>query len=195
MKKLFVATLLSTALFGSILPATALAAGAPSGAHNPACSIEFVVGRATCYAPAQVANAEAQAPYAVRPSPAVAQVLGLHLSQVIAYRTNPTSHRASQLYYIYGALRSDYGRAPAFPQSVVVTVAPGRAVQMQTRYLRSACGTEFEVSQAALNHPYRPWGPWYLRGTFAGGTKQFTITANVRQPRLLELACAIRRLG
>jgi hypothetical protein len=66
---------------------------------------------------------------------------------------------------------------------------------MGKRYIHLACGAHFEVSQAALNHAYRPWGPWYLRGNFAHSTRQFTVTANVRQPRLIELACAIRQLG
>jgi hypothetical protein len=195
MTKLFAASLLTLGLFTGILPSAAQAGSAQARAHNAACSIEFIVGRAACYAPTQVAKAEAQAPFAIRPSSAVVQVLGLQLSQVIVYRTDPNSRTPSQLYYLYGALRHDYGRAPALPQSVVVTVAPGRAQRMEERYTYQACGARFEISQAALNHPYRPWGPWYLRGNFAHGARQFTITANVRQPRLTQLACAIHQLG
>ena len=194
MKKFAAATVLALASFAAVLPISAWAEGS-SAAQRPTCSIQYIVGRSACYAPSQVATAEARAPFAVRPSPAVGRVLGLHLSQVIVYWDNPNAKTPTHLDYIYGALRHDYGRAPALPESVVVTVSPGHAQGMERRYLHSACGTTFEVSQAALNHPYRSWGPWYLRGSFGRGTKQFAITANVQQSRLLQLACAVRRLG
>ena len=195
MKRIFAPPLLAVALLGSALPATIQAAGTHAPVHSPACSIDFIVGRAACYAPSQVAAAEAQAPFAIRPSPAIKQILGIHLSQVIVYRSNPSARTPSDVYYLYGALRSDYGRSPELPYSVMVDVSPGFANGKQQRYIHHACGARIEISPAALDHAYRPWGPWYVRASFAHSARQFAMAANVRQPRLTQLACAIRRLG
>jgi hypothetical protein len=61
------------------------------------------------------------------------------------------------------------------------------------KYTRIVGGARFEISQAALDHPYYPWGPWYVVGNFAHHNGSFTITANIPQQKLLDLASALRR--
>jgi hypothetical protein len=72
---------------------------------------------------------------------------------------------------------------------------PGRVARFQTQYAQQACGTRMEISPAALDHPYRPYGPWYLIANFQHLNLSLGIVANMDQTTLKRLACAIRRAG
>jgi hypothetical protein len=124
----------------------------------------------------------------------VARVLRLSLVQVIVWRSGGTANQPS-IDYLYGVLRHDYGRAPGEPVSLRLTESPGRYTHWQARYTRYVQGVPFEISQAALDHPYRSYGPWYLIGNFAHHDASFAITANEPQDRLLKLALALHRAG
>jgi hypothetical protein len=168
-------------------------AGAQSGAA--ACSIQVTFGTATCYAPAQVAQAERQVPFAVRPSAAVARTMHMSLSQVMVW-TTPAPQSRKSITYIYGVLvpGGDYGRTPAQPKSIVIREDRGRA-NLQAQYLQRFHGVAMEVSQAALNHPYRTYGPWYLNANFPQRNLTLSITANLDQATLKQLAYRILQAG
>ena len=46
-----------------------------------------------------------------------------------------------------------------------------------------------------MDHPYRSYGPWYLIGNFAHRHASFTITANIPQGSLIQLATVLRQQG
>lgn len=157
------------------------------------CAIHYINGSQTCYTPAQLIQAEQRALIAVRPSTAVARLLRLPLAQIINYRPYGGSRSNASISYLYGVLRSDYGRAPGNPRSMVITEYTESYTTFVPKYTRIVGGARFEISQAALDHPYHPWGPWYVVGNFAHHTGSFTITANIPQGKLLELASVLRR--
>jgi hypothetical protein len=194
--RLLLTTLLAAMLaIGLTGPGRVQAAGSHAPASTAPCAIHYINGSQICYAPAQLIQAERQAPIAIRPSAAVTRLLRLTLAQIINYQPYSGTRSRSSISYLYGALRSDYGRAPGNPRSMIITEYPTRYTTFVPRYTRIVGSARFEISQAALDHPYHPWGPWYVVGNFAHHIGSFTITANVPQGKLLELAGTLRRQG
>lgn len=197
MMRSFMTLMIATALLAVSLigPGRVQAAGSHTATGPVTCAIRFINGAQHCYAPGQVLQAEQRAPFAVRPNMAVARLLRLNLAQVIYYRSYAGIPRVTSISYLYGVLRSDYGRAPGNPRSLLISEYPTRYTTFVPKYTRTVGGARFEISQAALNHPYRPWGPWYLVGNFAHRNASFALTANIPQGGLIELASLLRRQG
>jgi hypothetical protein len=162
------------------------------------CSVQYIYGYATCYVPRDVAKAERQVAFARRPSAVVYRILHLRLAQVgvrlaqVGDGTNPPDLRIE---YIFGTLvpGGDYGRAPAQPKSVVVREDRGRAIIRPSKYLQRVDGMAMEISPAALNHPYRTYGPWFLSANFPHRNVTLSIIANISQTSLKRLALGILR--
>jgi hypothetical protein len=156
-----------------------------------ACSVQYIYGNATCYAPRDVAKAERQARFAVRPSDVVYRILHLRLAQVGVWN-NPPDLRIE---YIFGTLvpGGDYGRAPAQPKLVVVREDRGRTIIRPSKYLQRVDGMAMEISPAALDHPYRAYGPWALSANFPHRNVTLSIVANINQTTLKRLALGILR--
>jgi hypothetical protein len=186
---------ITTAFATTILAIGVAGPGHVQAAGTAPCAIQYINGSQTCYAPAQLVQAERRAPVAIRPSAAVARILRLDLAQVIDYQPYGGSRSNASISYLYGVLRSDYGRAPGNPTSMVISEYAKRYTTFVPKYTRIVGGARFELSQAALDHPYRSYGPWYLVGNFAHRNASFTITANVPQGRLMQLASTLRQEG
>lgn len=182
--------------------------GHTSRAHGTvACSLTFIVGRQQCYSAADVKAATAGIPWAVDPSAAVKNVLGLDLSQV-SVNSMPSSGTSSDVHpiqvdYLYGPLGLDYGRVGASPRVVRVIENQGKA-QFATRMapgipmpiVRDACGTKVEISAAADPQRAHPaYGPWFLIASFPHGNHSVGIVANTDQQTLTRLACGILQAG
>jgi hypothetical protein len=194
----FITTIVAAAILaiGVAGPGRVQAAGAPAAAGTAPCAIHYIIGSQTCYAPAQQAQAERRAPIAIRPTAAVASLLRLSLAQVVSYQPPPgDSRNNASISYLYGVLRSDYGRAPGNPRSMMITEYARSYTTFVPKYTRTVGGARFEISQAALDHPYRSYGPWYLVGNFAHHHASFTITANIPQGSLIQLATMLRQQG
>lgn len=171
-------------------------------AQHPACAIQYTGGaRATCYYPTQVAQAERQAPFGIRPSTAARQVMNLGLAQVIVTQTcdNCASNgwQTSGIEYLYGALPrgGDYGRVQAQPKSVLIMEGLGRSRNFPAKYVQHFRGMTMEISQAVMDHPYRWYGPWYLNANFPHRNLSLAIVANTDQGTLKRLAYTILRAG
>ena len=188
-------TLITTTVAASMLEIAIAGSGQVQAAGAAPCAIHYINGSQTCYAPAQLKQAERRAPIAIPPSAAVARILRLDLAQVITYQPYGGSRSHASISYLYGVLRSDYGRAPCNPTSMIISEYAKRYTTFVPKYTRIVGSARFELSQAALDHPYRSYGPWYLVGNFAHHNASFTITANVPQGRLIQLATALRRQG
>jgi hypothetical protein len=78
---------------------------------------------------------------------------------------------------------------------MIITEYPQSYTKFVSKYTRTVGGARFEISQAALGHPYRSYGPWYLIGNFAHRHASFTITANIPQGSLVQLATVLRQQG
>jgi len=196
--RIFITTIIAAAILviGVASPGRVQAAGSHA-AGTATCAIHYIIGSQTCYAPAQELQAEQRAPIAVRPSAAVARLLRLSLAQVISYQPPPGSGSRipASISYLYGVLRSDYGRARANPRSMIITEYNQSYTKFVPKYTRMVGGARFEISQAAMDHPYRSYGPWYLIGNFAHRHASFTITANIPQGSLIQLATVLRQQG
>jgi hypothetical protein len=190
-----IGALVVVATSGSLLVGTLLrpvSTFAQLAATRPVvCSVQYIYGYATCYVPRDVAKAERQVPFARRPSAVVYRILHLRLAQVGVW-TNPPDLRIE---YIFGTLvpGGDYGRAPAQPKSVVVREDRGRAIIRPSKYLQRVDGMAMEISPAALNHPYRTYGPWALSANFPHRNVTLSIIANISQTSLKRLALGILR--
>jgi hypothetical protein len=180
---------------GGLVPGALLlptSAFAQSVAPRPvACSVQYIYGHATCYAPAEVATAERQVPFAVRPSAMVHRTIHLRLAQVGVWRNPPVL----RIEYIFGTLvpGGDYGRVSAQPRSVVVREDRGRTVIRPSKYVQRVSGMTMEISPAALDHPYRWYGPWFLTANFPHRNVTLSIIANTDQATLKRLALSILR--
>lgn len=172
------------------------AQSAPS--HRVSCVIPWVVGKHLCYDPAGVAVAERQAPFAVRPSAAVAATMHVSLSQVgineaCQYCANGKLH-VTEIEYLYGKLTGDYGRTPPNPKSVRLIEGVGRSTHFEVRYVQQYRGMTMEISQAALDHPYRWYGPWVVSTNFVHHDLTLMIVANADQRTLEQLAYRIAQI-
>jgi hypothetical protein len=182
--------------------------GHTSRAHGAvACSFTFIVGHQRCYGPADAKSATAGIPWAVDPSAAVKDILGLNLSQV-SVNSMPSSGTSSdvrpvQVDYFYGPLGLDDGRVGASPLVARVIENPGKA-QFATGMapgipmpvVRDACGTKVEISAAAdPQRPHPAYGPWFLIASFPHGNHSVGIVANTDQQTLTRLACTITQAG
>ncbi|HEX6510200.1 MAG TPA: hypothetical protein VF221_21425 [Chloroflexota bacterium] len=148
-----------------------------------------------CYSPGGVAEAERLAPFAVRPTTAIASIMGIGLSQVTVNETcqdcaNGKLH-LDGIEYLYGKLTGDYGRTPPYPKSVRVAESVGRSTNFSPKYVQHYRGVTMEISQAALNHPYRWYGPWALSTNFVHHNMTLLIVANTSQNTLKQLAYRI----
>ena len=189
-------------IFVALASASALASLTPTIGHaaapvRPACAVPVIVGSQTCYSPAQVRAAERSVGWAVRPSAAVNLRFGLKLSQVSVI-TAPGKARPTQIDYLYGPLRLDYGRQKQFPIAIRISEWNARAdvSRFQPRWTHDVCGTRVEISPAADPQRAHPrYGPWYLIANFPHGNRSLGIVANAG-PRMLEgLACDLLRAG
>jgi hypothetical protein len=87
----------------------------------------------------------------------VTRLLGLPLAQVIVYQPNIGTSGGASISYLYGVLRRDYGRASGNPGSMVITEYARPYTIFARKYTRFVGGGRFEISRAALDHPYHPW--------------------------------------
>lgn len=88
----------------------------------------------------------------------------LRLTQVGVWINPPVL----RIEYIFGQLvpGGGHGRAPGEPKSMVVREDGGRTVIRPSKYVQQVGGIRMEISPAALNHPYRSYGPWVLTANF-----------------------------
>lgn len=197
MKSRIVATLSAlTIAAAALVPSTVHAGGPTAGKVNataagPACAVVFIVGKQTCYAPSAVAQAERSAPWAIRPDAAVSLTFGLKLSQVSTWRSRPAGN-VTEIDYLYGPLRHDYGRQSAQPTAIRIQEFNHRANEAQYRpaWTHQVCGVKVEISPAADPARAHPsYGPWYLIANMKHGNRSIGIVANTGQIMLQTLAC------
>jgi hypothetical protein len=193
MKSTLIAALSAVTMGAAMLvPATAHAGGS-SAASRVACAVTFIEGRQACYAPTGVATAERSAPWAIRPDAAVNLSFGLKLSQVSTWRPSPTG-KVTEIDYLYGPLRHDYGRQHAQPTAIRIQEFNTRAKETRFRaaWTHQVCGVKVEISPAANPTKTHPgYGPWYLIANTKHGNRSVGIVANTGQTMLQTLACRL----
>lgn len=199
MKSRLTVVLTAVTLAGAALvPVAAKAGGAPpagrgGGTTGPACAVTFVAGKQTCFTPAQATQAERSAPWAIRPDAAVDLTFGLKLSQVSTLQA-PGARSVTEIDYLYGPLRHDYGRQGPRPVAIRVAEYRNRADESRFKpaWTHQVCGVKVEISPAANPSQAHPsYGPWYLIGNMKHGNRSIGIVANTGQVMLQTLACRI----
>ena len=83
-----------------------------AASNHVACAVPFIVGTQTCYSPSQEQVAGHRVTWAMSPNQAVHLTFGLPLSQVSVERL---SRNDTEIDYMYGPLRYDYGRQGQSP--------------------------------------------------------------------------------
>jgi hypothetical protein len=199
MKQRLISTLaILTIIAAALLPTAARAGGAPdigsAAQSRQACAVTFVIGRQICYAPSDAVKAERSAPWTIRPDAAVRLTFGLSLSQVSTLR--PTHGRAagtvSEIDYLYGPLRHDYGRQGAGPTAIRIMEFNSRVdeTRFKPAWKQQVCGVTVEISPAANPTKAHPsFGPWYLLANTKHGNRSIGIVANTGRLLLQTLAC------
>jgi hypothetical protein len=192
MKSRIVAVLSALTITAAALaPSTVHAGGATATSARPTCAVVFTVGKQTCYTPTAVAQAERLAPWAMRPNAAVSLTFGLGLSQVSIWRSAPAG-KVTEIDYLYGPLRHDYGRQSAQPTAIRIQEFNSRANEAKYKpaWTHQVCGVKIEISPAADPARAHPsYGPWYLIANTKHGNRSIGIVANTGQTMLQTLAC------
>jgi hypothetical protein len=200
----FPRTLVAGALsLTALSPTVGLAAS-----NHVACAVPFIVGTQTCYSPSQEQVAGHRVPWTISPDQAVRLTFGLPLSQVSVERL---SRNDTEIDYMYGPLRYDYGRQGKSPIAVRVMEfsAPmpqtGRS-RTQTEIVASGgrkstppwvsnvvvCGQHMQISPAADPSRAHPaYGPWSLVSNFPSGRHAFGIVANSARKMIETVACRL----
>jgi hypothetical protein len=179
-----------------------------AASNHVACAVPFIVGTQTCYSPSQEQVAGHRATWAMSPNQAVHLTFGLPLSQVSVERL---SRNDTEIDYMYGPLRYDYGRQGKSPIAVRVMEfsAPmpqtGRS-RTQTEIVASGgrkstppwvsnvvvCGQHMQISPAADPSRAHPaYGPWSLVSNFPSGRHAFGIVANSARKMIETVACRL----
>lgn len=193
MKRLLAGITAGIALAAGLIPATGVHASAKSTTTGPPCAVKFIIGKQTCYAPAQARVAERQGPWAVNPTAAVSLTYGSGLSQVSFVRF-PGSRGSAEIDYLYGPLRRDYGHQQRYPVAIRIIESNQRAdvSRFNPAWTQQICGRQVEISPAANpNRPHPAYGPWYLIANFPHGNRSLGIVANSDKSLLTTLACRL----
>jgi len=146
---------------------------------------------------AEDCGAAGEVPWAVSRDTAVRLTFGIPLARVgVTHLPTPAPNgprSVSRTDYFYGPIRRDYGRQDPSPIALWIQEGTGRAntSRFQHRLTHPVCGQKAGILQAALNHPYRPYGPWYLVVNFPHGNRSLGIVGNTGKQRLETLACRI----
>lgn len=192
-----IAAILSAVTIGAamLVPASVHAGGIPAtgAANNVACAVTFIYGKQTCFAPSSVAQAERSAPWAIRPDAAVNLTFGLKLSQVSTWRPAGAG-KVTEIDYLYGPLRKDYGRQAAQPTAIRIQEFNSRANEARYKpaWTHQVCGVKVEISPAANPTKAHPsYGPWYLIANTKHGNRSIGVVANTGQTMLQTLACRL----
>src|SRR5579872_1756099 len=171
-----------------------------------ACAVPFIVGTQTCYPPSQEQVAGRRVPWAISPDQAVRRTFGLPLSQV---SVEQLSTNDTEIDYMYGPLRHDYGRQGQSP--IAIRVMEYSAPMPQTGWSRTrakivarggrkstppwvsnvvVCGQHMQISPAADPSRAHPaYGPWFLTSNFPSGRPSFGIVANAGRKMIETVAC------